>query len=340
MRLAAAAVLVVGLFGISGLVNALGLSGIEHGTDARVEDERTSELMSVSASWPLPTGGFPAGYEHLNGTGQWMDLVLQASIESGVPWQVLVAIMGIESGGNQHSLSQVGAVGLMQVMPEYWQETANRWGPDLWDPWVNIRTSAEILTQNYLRWGSWETSAAAYFGALDEFGNITGAADAYGTTGHAYVERFQNSLITLGFIEYLVTADLMMPEVQYLVDVAMTTLGTPYVWGGDSFDVGGFDCSGLVTWAYAQIGVAVPRTAAEQYAATIRIDQHQLLPGDLVFFENTFGPGITHVGIYIGNGYMLNAPSVDEVIQIESFTSGFWQEHLAGFGRVQIAPST
>lgn len=339
MKIAAAVVLVAGLFGMSGLANALGLSGIEHETNARVEDERTAELTTVSATWPLPSGGFPAGYEHLNGTGQWMDLVLQASIESGVPWQVLIAIMGIESGGNQETLSPVGAVGLMQVMPQYWQETANRWGSDLWDPWVNIRTSAEILTQGYLRWGSWDQAAAAYFGAIDDAGNITGAADAFGTTGHAYIERFQNNLIALGFVDYLVAANLMTPETRYLLEVAMTTLGTPYVWGGESIEHGGFDCSGLVTWAYAQIGVQMPRTAAEQHAATMPIEQHELLPGDLVFFENTFGPGITHVGIYIGNGYMLNAPSENEVIQIESFTSGFWHTHLAGFGRVPIVPS-
>ncbi|HEX2282342.1 MAG TPA: C40 family peptidase [Thermomicrobiales bacterium] len=341
MKLFAAAVIVIGLFGISGLAHAIGLTGIEHDTKARVEDERTSELASVSTAWPLPTGGFSEGMEHLEGTGQWMDLILQASVESGVPWQVLVAIMGIESGGNPQTLSPVGAVGLMQVMPQYWQETANRWGSDLWDPWVNIRTSAEILTQGYLQWGSWDKAAAAYFGAIDAAGNITDAADAFGTTGHAYVDRFNNNLIALGFVEFLVSSELMTLEVQHMLEAAMTTIGTPYVWGGTTFEQGGFDCSGLVTWAYSQVGIDMPRTAAEQFHATTRIEQDQLLPGDLVFFQDTDPehPGISHVGIYLGNGYMINAPSEDEVIQIESITTPFWLDHLAGFGRVQTAPA-
>ena len=338
MKVLAAAVLVIGLFGISGLATAIGLSGIEHGTQARVEEERSSELAAVPASWPLPTGDYPVGMEHLNGTGQWMDLVMQASEESGVPWQVLIAIMGIESGGNPHTLSPAGAVGLMQVMPQYWQDAADRWGSDLWDPWVNIRTSAEILTRGYLTWGSWEKAAAAYFGAIDEAGNITDATDDYGTTGHMYVERFTNNLIVLGFVDFLIQNELLTSEAQYMLEVAMTTLGTPYGWGGSSWAHGGCDCSGLVTWAYAQIGVAMPRTAAEQFEATTRIEGDELLPGDLIFFENTDGPGITHVGIYLGNGYMLNAPGTDEVVQIEPFTTQFWTDHLAGFGRVELVP--
>lgn len=339
MKILAAAILVIGLFGISGLAQVIGLTGIEHDTSARVEDERTTELASVITSWPMPVDGFTPEYAHLNGTTQWMDLVLQASVESGVPWQVIVAIMGIESGGVQQTLSPVGAVGLMQVMPEYWQTTADRWGGDLWDPWVNIRTAAEILTQGYLQWGTWEQAAAAYFGAIDDTGTITAAADAFGTTGHLYVDRFQDNLIALGFVEYMISANILTAETQYLLDIALTTLGTPYVWGGESFEHGGFDCSGLVTWAYEQIGIVMPRTADEQFHATTRIEQSELLPGDLVFFHNTVPePGITHVGIYIGNGYMINAPSQDELIQIESISTGFWMEHLAGFGRVTTAP--
>lgn len=339
MRLIAAALIVAGLFGISGLAHLVGLTGIEHESAARVEEERTSELatLSTSTTWPLPTSGFPVGMDHLSGTGQWMDLVMTASAESGVPWQVLIAIMGIESGGNPQTLSPVGAVGLMQVMPEYWGETAKRWGEDLWDPWVNIRTSAEILTQGYLRLGSWEKSAAAYFGAIDDQGNITDAADAYGTTGHAYVQRFTDNLIALGFLDHLVSAQLITAETQQVLEASMTTLGMPYVWGGELFEHGGFDCSGLVRWAYSQIGISLPRTADEQFHATQRIEQEHVLPGDLVFFQGTDPTveGISHVGIYLGNGYMLNAPSENEVVKIESFATSFWLSHLAGFGRVQ-----
>lgn len=341
MRVVAAAVIVLGLFGISGFAHFFGAHGIEHGADARVDQERGSELASVTPDttlWTVPEGTVPINAEALSGTGQWMDLVLTASEESGVPWQVLMAVMGLESGGNQYTASPVGAVGLMQIMPQYWQETAHRWGSDLWDPWVNIRTSAEILTQGYLRWGSWDKAAAAYFGAIDDQGNITDAADAYGTTGHAYVRRFTDNLVALGYVDFLGSADLLGSESQTMLAQAMSALGTPYVWGGATD--AGFDCSGLVAWAYEQIGVALPRTAAEQFNVTTRIEQADLLPGDLVFFQNTSGEGITHVGMYVGSGYMLNAPSENEVVQLESISTTFWTSHLAGFGRVAVAPAS
>lgn len=342
MKILAAAILIIGLFGVSGLANVIGLHGLEHGADASVDEgERVSGLASVSTD-STSTGStlstIPATAPQLTGTGQWMDLVLLASEESGVPWQVLIAIMGIESGGNPQTVSPVGAMGLMQVMPQYWQETANRWGPDLMDPWVNIRTAAEILTQGYLRWGTWDQAAAAYFGAIDAEGNITSAADAFSTTGYEYVTRFKTNLVALGFIEFLIAADILGPETENMLEYAMSALGTPYVWGGAS-DTAGFDCSGLVVWAYSQVGVAVPRTAAEQFNATTRIEEADLLPGDLVFFENTAGPGITHVGIYVGGGYMLNAPSENDVVQLMALTTPFWAEHLAGYGRVEVAPA-
>ena len=344
MRVVAAAVMVVALFGVSGISSLVGLQGIEHGVDARVDQDRNSEVSAVpsdtsgASSWTVPDGIVQVDAAGLSGTGQWMDLVMKASQESGVPWQILIAIMSIESGGNQFTKSPVGAVGLMQVMPQHWQETANRWGSDLWDPWVNIRTAADILTQNYLRWGSWEQAAAAYFGAIDGQGNVTGAVDAHGTSGHDYLNRFTNNLVALGFNESNGTANLLVAGVQVssatqdMLAQAMSALGTPYVWGGAS--EGGFDCSGLVVWAYQQVGVSVPRTAAEQFNATARIEQADLLPGDLVFFKNTSGPGITHVGIYVGDGHMLNAPAQNEVVQIESISSPYWSSHIAGFGRV------
>ncbi len=339
MRVVAAAVLVIALFGVSGLAHLAGLHGIEHGADANaaVEDERTSELASLATDPTWSNTPLAVTAPQLTGTGQWMDLVLLAAEESGVPWQVIIAIMGIESGGNPNTVSSAGALGLMQVMP-HWQETANRWGPDLMDPWVNIRTAADILTQGYLRWGTWEQAAAAYFGAIDGEGNITLAADAYQTTGVDYVERFTTNLIALGFIEFLQTSEMLGPETEAMLEYSMSALGTPYVWGGAS-DTAGFDCSGLVVWAYSQVGVTVPRTAAEQFNATTRVEQADLLPGDLVFFENTAGPGITHVGIYVGGGYMLNAPAENQVVQLMALTTPYWAEHLAGFGRVEVVPA-
>lgn len=86
------------------------------------------------------------------------------------------------------------------------------------------------------------------------------------------------------------------------VNAAMGQIGTPYVWGGSS--PGGFDCSGLTSWAYRQAGISLPRVAAAQFSAFPRVSRDQLQPGDLVYF----GSSIHHMGMYIGGGMMVEAP--------------------------------
>ena len=85
---------------------------------------------------------------------------------------------------------------------------------------------------------------------------------------------------------------------------AISLLGQPYVWGGA--DLTGFDCSGLVRFIYDQVGIPVPRTAAEQYSAAKPIELEGLKPGDLLFFR-TQGQRISHVAIYTGEGRFIHA---------------------------------
>jgi cell wall-associated NlpC family hydrolase len=120
-----------------------------------------------------------------------------------------------------------------------------------------------------------------------------------------------------------------------IVTFARAELGMPYVWGGASPQTS-FDCSGLVQWVYAQVGIDLPRTAQEQYDVTGRVQPDQLQPGDTVYFANTYPSDvpITHVGIYIGNGLMIDAPTEGEVVQVTSVFSGYWGAHYAGAGRV------
>jgi cell wall-associated NlpC family hydrolase len=105
------------------------------------------------------------------------------------------------------------------------------------------------------------------------------------------------------------------PPSQYsgVVGVAMSQLGTNYVWGGGS--PGGFDCSGLVMWAYAQVGVSLPHSSYAQYGYGVAVSQDQLQPGDLVFFD-----GLGHVGIYIGGDQFIEAPHTGAFVQISSLS--------------------
>ncbi len=119
------------------------------------------------------------------------------------------------------------------------------------------------------------------------------------------------------------------------VEIARHYLGVPYVFGG-SDPATGLDCSGLVQLVFRQLGIALPRTAQLQYAATTRVPPDQLQPGDLVFFARTYADPhdwITHVGIYIGDGMQINAPSGGQVVSIQPVFSDFWGAHFDSGGR-------
>jgi cell wall-associated NlpC family hydrolase len=106
---------------------------------------------------------------------------------------------------------------------------------------------------------------------------------------------------------------------------ALTQRGKPYVWGAAGPD--SYDCSGLVMWAFAQEGISLPHYTGDQWNAGMHVSRADLEPGDLVFFF----ADISHVGIYIGNGLMVDAPSTGQVVQVQAV---FWDEYV---GAVRIA---
>ncbi len=111
------------------------------------------------------------------------------------------------------------------------------------------------------------------------------------------------------------------------IQAAESQLGVPYVWGGETPGVG-FDCSGLVQWAWGQAGVGLPRTSGAQFGATTQIPLADIQPGDLLFY----GPGGSeHVAMYIGGGEMIEAPETGEVVHITGVRTG---DGFAGVGRV------
>jgi cell wall-associated NlpC family hydrolase len=113
-----------------------------------------------------------------------------------------------------------------------------------------------------------------------------------------------------------------------VVSIAMQYLGVPYVWGGAS--PSGFDCSGLVMYVYAQVGVSLPHYTVAQYdyPNAVSVPRDQLEPGDLVFFA-----GLGHVGIYVGNNEFIHAPHTGTVVSIDSL-SGWYSSEFAGARRI------
>jgi cell wall-associated NlpC family hydrolase len=116
-----------------------------------------------------------------------------------------------------------------------------------------------------------------------------------------------------------------------LISLALSLQGTPYRNGGS--DPAGFDCSGFVQWVFAQQGFALPREVKDQYRVGSEVDSDAVLPGDLVFFE-TVSNGASHVGIALGGGEFVHAPSSRGVVRIERYTSRYWADRWVGARRL------
>jgi peptidoglycan DL-endopeptidase CwlO len=122
--------------------------------------------------------------------------------------------------------------------------------------------------------------------------------------------------------------DITIPTVNTVgaqaLEEALTRRGDPYVWGAAGPDQ--FDCSGLVVWAFAQEGIALPHYTGDQWNSGVHVARADLEPGDLVFFF----PDISHVGIYVGNGLMVDAPDFGAVVRVEPI---YWSAYV---GAVRI----
>jgi cell wall-associated NlpC family hydrolase len=114
-----------------------------------------------------------------------------------------------------------------------------------------------------------------------------------------------------------------------VVGIAERYLGVPYVFGGAS--PSGFDCSGLVMYVYAQVGVSLPHYTVAQwnYSGAVSVPRNELEPGDLVFFA-----GLGHVGIYVGGGQFIHAPTTGDVVRIDSLSEGWYSSEYDGAKRI------
>lgn len=112
---------------------------------------------------------------------------------------------------------------------------------------------------------------------------------------------------------------------------ALGQIGRPYRYGGSTPD--GYDCSGLVQYVYAQVGVKVPRTTREQHTAGRKIDLADAVPGDLLFYSFS-GRGIDHVAIYLGDDEAVHAPASGRSVIVAGVHLAYWQKHFVDAVRV------
>jgi cell wall-associated NlpC family hydrolase len=168
---------------------------------------------------------------------------------------------------------------------------------------------------------------------VEELGSIGSASATEVAADHAALAaQAGNELLSTSSLQF--TPKQAIPAPLSTTPVALTwafaELGKPYVWAATGPN--SFDCSGLTQYVWREAGVSIPRVAADQDAWSVPVPLSQLLPGDLVFYGRT---DVHHVGIYIGDGLMINAPHTGDVVRVSSI----WWSDLAGFGRVH-APGT
>jgi cell wall-associated NlpC family hydrolase len=232
----------------------------------------------------------------------------------GLPWTVLAAIGEVESDhgrstapGVDNGANSAGAAGPMQMGVGTGQA-----GDAFWR--FAVDGDADGIASPYDPADAIPTAAAYLCQALaDHHGDLAGAVFAY-NHAESYVER----VLTLAG-SYGATVEAPTPAAEQALAFALAQLGTPYRWGGDGLEGGGFDCSGLVHAAYQAAGIPLPRTAQAQYDAGPHLPADTpLVPGDLVFFGA--GPAnVTHVGMVVSPGRMVDAPHTGALVRVEPY---------------------
>jgi len=234
----------------------------------------------------------------------------------GLSWTVLAAIGTVESGngtsnapGVHSGANSAGAEGPMQFLPstfaEYDEPVAPGGAdpPSPYDPTDAVYAAARDLCANGARGGR----------------DIPGAIFAYNHSD-ACVAKVLGLATRYGAISVAPN-----PAAATAINYALAQLGTPYVYAGETPGVG-FDCSGLAQASYRAAGIDLPRTAQTQFDTGLPVPVGSPLePGDLVFF-GTSTSHITHVGIFIGQGDMIDAPHTGAVIRIEPYN---WSDYVA-----------
>ena len=127
-----------------------------------------------------------------------------------------------------------------------------------------------------------------------------------------------------------VSSDLRGPVVQ----LALSMVGVPYRYGGAD-PTAGFDCSGLVYYTFTSNGHVVPRTSRAQFDAALKIPLAQAAEGDLLFFQDQ--EQLSHVGIYLGDGQFVHAPSSGGSVRVANLDAPYYQRHLVAVGRLLLA---
>ena len=239
---------------------------------------------------------------------------------------LLAALLTQESGFNPKVKSPVGAQGIAQFMPSTWEThgiDGNGDGKrDVSDPADAIPSAAKYLCT--IAADVKDVPGDKQNNMLAAYNAGSGAVRKYG--GIPPYKETQNYVRSIAALADQPSGgkSATTKQAATAINAAKNMIGLPYSWGGGNASgaskgiccsprgrsgasITGFDCSGLTLYAYAKAGINLPRTAAQQYAASEPVKPGKVRPGDLVFYGDS-ATNIHHVGIYIGGGWMIDAP--------------------------------
>jgi cell wall-associated NlpC family hydrolase len=239
--------------------------------------------------------------------------------------------------GSQQAVAQLAAMGYMNGGTDPTLQMLTSGNPDLFlsqastvqqlNDEAGMRLS--MLQREQLAAERAQTTAKEEIATADELqSQINGKVK----TIHAKLNVLNSSAMSQAMAVFDQTGsypNIVLPEATNVgttaLRAALTQRGKPYVWGAAGPD--SYDCSGLVLWAFAQEGISLPHYTGDQWNSGMHVSRADLEPGDLVFFF----ADISHVGLYIGNGLMVDAPSTGQVVQVQPV---FWDSFV---GAVRIA---
>jgi cell wall-associated NlpC family hydrolase len=278
---------------------------------------------------PPDTGGTPLTYPGNDATPEqiasWMGAQAQ---QAGLPPELPVMAALTESGLRNVPYGTDDSVGFFQMRLGEWnggQYAGYLDNPELQLQWfiqhaLAVREQDPALAQSPDAWGQW-------------IADIERPAPQYRYRYQLQLDAAQQLLAGANLTP--VAAQPAETVEQEALAVAMRYIGTPYQWGGSS-PATGFDCSGLVQYAYEQEGIQLPRVAAEQFDVGVPVSRNDLQPGDAVFFQDPNGY-VHHVGLYIGDGKFIDAPETGEDVRIDSLSEPYFAQQFAGARRYTAA---
>lgn len=289
-----------------------------------------NQLLTQGQSAPTAASTNPAVSAYLTSLNAQTTQPTQGALGTNA---FLAAIRQHESGGDYTAENKAGgASGAYQFIQSTWSSEAKAAGfaqyaggpASAAPPSVQDAVAAHMANGYYSTYGNWNEAAQAWYMPADVGKNVVPDPQAGNKES---VTAYGNQIVQMmGQQPNLDPQHPAAGSTDAVVKIAQSQIGVPYQWGAESPGKA-FDCSALVQWTYKQAGVSLPRVAQAQYNATAKIAKGApLQPGDLMFFGS--GPhGIEHVGIYIGNGQMIDAPHTGADVRIDNNPMG-WANYV------------